>query len=76
MNSNKNKCPICGGRKIKGTTLYSVDLEGCLVIVRNVAAEICNQCGEEWLDNETARELERITDKAIANRHQVEIITM
>ncbi len=76
MNSNKNRCPVCGGRKIKGTTLYSVDLEGCLVVVRNVAAEICEQCGEEWLDDKTARELERITEEALAKRHQVEIIAM
>lgn len=76
MNSIKNKCPICGGRKIQGTTVYSVDSDDCLVVVRNVSAEICEQCGEEWFDDETARELERITDEALAKRHQVEIVAM
>ena len=76
MNSKKNKCPICGGRKTKGTTVYSVDLDKCLVVVRNVAAEICEQCGEEWIDNETAQELEQITNEAFAKRHQVEIVAM
>lgn len=74
MKSDNKKCPVCGGKKESGTTVYSVDIDDCLIVVRNVKAEICSQCGEEWFDDETARELEKITQSALDKRHQVEIL--
>ncbi len=78
MNKRKNNsfCPLCGGRKELGRATYSVDLGAGIVVVRNVRAKICAQCGEEWIDNKTARELERITEEARAKRHQIEVVAM
>ncbi|HCP91956.1 MAG TPA: YgiT-type zinc finger domain-containing protein [Spartobacteria bacterium] len=66
-------CPVCGGRKTPGTTTFSADLGSGVVVVRNVQATICAQCGEEWIDNETALKLERIVSEAREKRLQVEI---
>ncbi len=78
MKNNKNEslCPICGGRKESGTTTYSVELGTGVVVVRNVQAEVCVQCGEEWIDNETAQELERIVEEARKKGHQVEVLAL
>lgn len=73
---NNNLCPLCGGRKEPGKTTYSVDLGEGLIVVRNVKAKICSQCGEEWIDNKTAKELERITEEAREKRHQVEVVAL
>ncbi len=67
---------MCGGQKHQGTTTYTVDTGIGLVIVRNVRAEICAQCGEEWIDNSIAQELERIVNEAGKKRHQVEVLVM
>ena len=75
-NNDDSKCPLCGGTKRWGTTTYTVDTGAGVVVVRNVKAEICQQCGEEWIDNSTARELERIVDEAREKRHQVEVLAM
>ena len=56
--STRNTCPICGGNKVKGTTTFTVDLGFGVVVVRNVPAMICEQCGEEWIGSETALKLE------------------
>jgi YgiT-type zinc finger domain-containing protein len=66
-------CPVCGGHKASGTTTFSADLGSGIVVVRNVRATICAQCGEEWIDNETAAKLERIVSEAREKRLQVEI---
>lgn len=76
VKANQDICPICGGQKQYGTTTYTVDTVTGLVVVRNVKAEICTQCGEEWIDNATAQELEKIVDEAREKRHQVEVVAM
>ncbi len=72
--NNQNLCPLCGGRKDSGKTTYSVDLGSGIIVVRNVSAQICTQCGEEWIDNKTAQRLERIVQEARARQHQVEVV--
>ena len=69
-------CPLCSGKIITGKTTYSVDLGFGVVVVRDVPAMVCEQCGEDWIDDETAKELERITDEAKRKRTQVNIISM
>ena len=71
-----SRCPICGGRKEPGKTTYSVDLGTGVVMVRNVDAEICVQCGEEWIDNQTAQKLESIVEEARRKRRQVEVLAL
>lgn len=71
-----SRCPMCGGEKAPGRTTYSVDLGTGVVVVRNVPAEICKQCGEEWIGPETARRLEEIVDKARLDRAEVEVVAL
>lgn len=74
--NDQSLCPICGGTKNPGKTIYSVDLGTGVVVVRNVAATICNQCGEEWIDAQTARQLEQIVQEARNKHHQVEVLAL
>ncbi len=73
MSASNNQCPLCGGKKTAGTTTFTADLGSGVVVVRRVRATLCSQCGEEWLDNEAALELERIVADARARRHEVEV---
>ncbi|GAB4023860.1 type II toxin-antitoxin system MqsA family antitoxin [Spirosoma koreense] len=69
-------CPMCGGHKEAGYTTYSVDLGDGLVVVRHVPATICHQCGEEWIDNKTAQQLEEIVIEARQKKHQLEVLSL
>jgi YgiT-type zinc finger domain-containing protein len=73
MSASNDQCPLCGGKKTAGTTTFTADLGSGVVVVRRVRATLCSQCGEEWLDNEAALELERIVADARARRHEVEV---
>lgn len=68
-------CPLCGGHKPPGKTTFSADIGEGVVEVRNVKATICSQCGEEWIDNPTAQELETVVADARQKRLQVEVTT-
>ncbi len=75
--SNTNQiCPICGGKTAKGKTTFSADVGSGVVVVREVEATICSQCGEEWIDHATARQLEQIVNDARARRSQVDVAAM
>ncbi len=73
MSRNNDLCPLCGGTKKRGTTTFSADLGSGVVVVRRVRATVCTQCGEEWIDDSTARQLEKIVADARDRKLQVEV---
>ena len=56
------KCFFCKGTLEKTTTKFIVDLGECVVIVKNVPAMVCKQCGEKSFDDATMEQLEKIVD--------------
>jgi len=53
-----------------------VDRKTVLVVVRNVPAIVCRQCGEAWIQDSISEELEKIITEASAKRRQLEVIDM
>ncbi len=72
----RSGCPTCGGRVSEGTTTFTVDKDNVLVVVRNVPARVCAQCGESWIMDHVAEELEQIVANARSNRSQLQIVDM
>jgi YgiT-type zinc finger domain-containing protein len=42
---------------------HAVTLEKCVIIVKNVPAHICEQCGEVYFTDNVMKKLEIIVDK-------------
>mgnify|MGYP001121611036 FL=1 len=55
-------CFFCKGQTMETTTKFIVDLGQCVVIVKNVPARVCQQCGESSFSDEVAQQLERIVE--------------
>lgn len=55
-------CFFCKGQTVEATTKFIVDLGNCVVIVKNVPAQVCQQCGETSYSNEVAQQLEKIVE--------------
>ena len=55
-------CFYCKGQTIETTTKFIVDLGACVVIVENVPARVCQQCGEASYSSEVAKQLEKIVE--------------
>ena len=66
-------CPICGGTKTRGTTTFIVDLGFGVVVVRDVHAMVCDQCGADWIEDSVAERLEQTVDNARKRHRQVEV---
>lgn len=60
MSENHGRCPLCGGDKQGGVTTFTVDLDSGVVVVRDVPALVCMQCGAAWIDDSVAAKLEDI----------------
>ena len=74
MNDNNGTtCPLCGGKKSTGTTTFAVDLNFGVVVVRDVPALVCSQCGTDWIADDVAARLEMIVENARRTRRQVEV---
>jgi YgiT-type zinc finger domain-containing protein len=67
------KCPECGGTKQPGTTTFTVDLGFGVIVVRNVPATVCSQCGADWIADNIAERLEAIVNDARKRQRQVEV---
>lgn len=60
-----NSCFFCKNGKVSHAfTTYMVDLENCIVIVKNVPCEECSDCGEKYFSDEVMKKLEVIVKKA------------
>jgi len=73
--ANKQKyCPLCSGEKELSTVTFTVDLGTTLVIVRNTPATVCSVCGEEWISDEVAENLETIVEEAKKKKRMIEVV--
>ncbi|MHB8455996.1 MAG: type II toxin-antitoxin system MqsA family antitoxin [Acidiferrobacterales bacterium] len=73
MSEDFGRCPLCGGEKQPGTTTFTVDLKFGVVVVREVPAFVCTQCGDAWIDDPVAAKLESIVADARRKHAVVEI---
>ncbi|MCL2096947.1 MAG: type II toxin-antitoxin system MqsA family antitoxin [Oscillospiraceae bacterium] len=56
------KCFLCKSNVEDKPTTFMVDLENCIVIVKNVPSQVCGQCGETSYNNDVAHRLEKIVN--------------
>ena len=62
-------CLLCKGEMKTGTTIHTVQLKNCVVVIKNVPCLKCEQCGEAVLSADTVARIERIlhtVKKAVA----------
>ena len=56
-------CFKCEGKLIEKKVNYMVDLENTIIIIKEVPARVCTQCGEQYFDDETSENIEIIVNK-------------
>ena len=59
------KCPLCKGEMLNAKTNLPYEMgEERMVIVKDVPALVCRQCGEPFIEIEVVREVEKIVTVA------------
>ena len=67
-------CALCGGTKQSGTTTFSADLGFGILVIRNVPALVCSQCGEDWIADADAVRIDAAVQDARKKNAQVEVV--
>lgn len=61
-------CPYCTSEMKKGKAVLTFQMSDAeIVVVHDVPALVCDQCGEEYVDNATAKKVEEKVEKALAD---------
>ncbi|HHD81930.1 MAG TPA: type II toxin-antitoxin system MqsA family antitoxin [Campylobacterales bacterium] len=74
MSKDKTKCPICSGKKQASTVTFTVDLGTNLVVIRNTPATVCSLCGEEWISDKVAENIETMVQEAKMKNRMIEVV--
>lgn len=68
------RCVICKlGETAPGSVTVTLTRGQMTLVVRNVPAQVCATCGEDYVDEATAAELLAIADAAVGAGVQVEV---
>jgi YgiT-type zinc finger domain-containing protein len=67
-------CFFCKGSTEQKLKTHAVTLEKCVIIVKNVPADICKQCGEVYFSDDVMQRLEIIIDKLESIIKEVAIV--
>lgn len=67
-------CTFCKADLTKGNVNHIVDSGKGIIIIKNVPANICVQCGEYYVDTQIALKLEAIVEEVKKSRAEVLII--
>lgn len=69
------KCSICKtGTTQKGKTTCTIEKNGSLLVLRDVNAEICDNCGEAYYSLETTNTIQRLIKEAVDKGAEIEIV--
>lgn len=68
-------CLICKtGATEVGTTTITLSRGATTVVLRDVPAEICDNCGEYYLDSQMTERVLELANEAALRRSEVEIV--
>ena len=68
-------CIICkNGTTQPGNDTLTFEMDGHLIIIRDVPGEVCENCGHFYISSEAAIAVQKKTRKAVADGAEVEIL--
>lgn len=69
------KCVVCkSGETQPGTTTITLERHGFTLVMEEVPAEICTNCGEDYVEDTVAEEIMTIGEKMSNTRSKIEVI--
>jgi len=68
------RCVICKqGETAPGTATVTLNREGTTIVVKKVPARVCDNCGEEYIDEEITDRLLRSADEAAMGGVEIDV---
>lgn len=57
------RCAVCKGEVEERLIRYVQEIDGCVVIVENVPADVCVECGERFIRSDVAERIQTVVWK-------------
>lgn len=70
MSEKVDRCDLCGGELRPGTTSLEIWRGEELVVIRDVPADVCRQCGEAYISAQVSARLDHFLEEY--QRHRPE----
>lgn len=67
-------CFYCKGDTKQNLKTHAVTLDKCVIIIKNVPALICSQCGEVYFTDDVMQKIEIIVDRLESIIKEVAIV--
>lgn len=61
-------CPECGGKMERRKTKFVTEASGVLIVIEDISADVCMECGAEYLPSEVDKHVEGVVEDIIANK--------
>ncbi|MFZ1897311.1 type II toxin-antitoxin system MqsA family antitoxin [Methanoregula sp.] len=55
-----DRCSFCKGKLHEGKTEFLAHAAGEVIVIKDVPAYVCEQCGEAWYTAETSRKIDGV----------------
>ena len=69
-----DRCPLCGGEFIDELVIFTADLKPGILVIKDVPARVCSQCGYESIPYDTAVKIEDIAQVSKGKNIEVEVM--
>jgi YgiT-type zinc finger domain-containing protein len=69
------KCVICKhGNAEPGRTTVTLERGPTIVVIRDVPAQVCTECGEYYVDADTSARILALAEEAVKRSAEVEVL--
>ena len=65
-------CPECGGKMESKKTKFMTEVNGVLIVIEDISADICSECGAEYLPAEVDEYVEGVVEEVMGSKSNVE----
>ncbi|WP_250631628.1 type II toxin-antitoxin system MqsA family antitoxin [Rhodoflexus caldus] len=71
------KCVICkNGTTRKGKVTVTLERKGSIVLIKNVTAQVCNNCGHYYLSSDMAKKVLQKGEESMKKGVELEVLKM
>jgi len=67
------KCYECGGEMVEAVTTLHMEKDGRPLIIEDVPAKVCKQCGEEYIAGPVAEKIGKILDEELTQAKHISV---
>jgi len=73
-NNKEKKCPLCGGGMGDGMTATPFFINDRIIVIKDVPAEVCRDCGEAYMKSSVVDGIESLLDRLEDLHSEVSIV--